>query len=79
MAKRTSSYVITGTEGVELACSSCPVVLVLGYNPGDDFPRHRCSDGRAADFDVINYTEEPVEDSKRTDKYWYGEYSHRSY
>lgn len=72
--KRSSKYAISGSLGVELACSRCQVVLQTATDEGNDLPRHRCAaTGKAADFDIVLELDE-VTDSKRVDSYWFGEY-----
>lgn len=70
---------LPGTVGSELACSNCHVVLQISHNPEDDLPKHRCANGRAEAFDLVLHMDAPVEDSKRVDRFWYGEYSDRIY
>jgi len=71
---RSSRYYVKGTEGVELACSLCQIVLQVAYTPGDEFPQHRCAGtNRPRKFDLVLQLD-AVEDSKRIDSFWYGDY-----
>lgn len=53
--------------GYELACSKCPIVLMLRHDRLEPLPKHRCN-GKASEFDIVMEVDTIVFNDGRIDE-----------